>query len=556
MDQRLQSTSRCGLARGVPFLLTCALAAGAGSSAQTLVHSGPYASSGGGAYKNVVRDAGGDLLCLLVSEDTQGNRPLLLRRSTDGGSSWVDEPVVLNDASSGMNPPDPTGNSAIAIDDRGILHVLWGNYVYPSNYRQYYRNYDPASGGLSPIIDITAMLGASTTARTAAMDITVDAGGTVWMVGHGPSSWTERLVKSDLPYAAGFTFTDLGNISESASAQNARLCVDVLGRIHCSYYRNQSPGLYEHRIYDPASGWGSGFVLGNSSPENDYYGGLAADFLGNVHALYAVDSSSSSALWNFRYRRWDAASGWGPETLLFSATAAQHTGIANYKIFALACDEATGDAYAVYRDLASGGSLRMAQKGLADSAFINMPDLAPPNAGQHAYYVPTLRGTLFPLFNNTGQDLDVTWQYRASPGNPPYALFFQRVAGSARVSITLGGPAVIGTTTSVNLFSALDPSGTYICGFSGANSPGIPLPDGRVIPLRVDLILVGSLNQSNQIFLNTLGILDSAGGGTVLFVVPGDPTLVGATVHAAFIVIDPSTGVIGSLSPGLPIQIQ
>ena len=43
---------------------------------------------------------------------------------------------------------------------------------------------------------------------------------------------------------------------------------------------------------------------------------IAADALGNVHALYVMDALSPTT-WKFRYKRWDSVNGWSPEVVLF-----------------------------------------------------------------------------------------------------------------------------------------------------------------------------------------------------------------------------------------------
>ena len=400
---------------------------------QVVLHSDPYATSGGSAYKNVVRDSAGRLHALSVRETPAGDRELILHSSEDGGTSWVQDPFVLNDATSGLNPPNATTNCALAIDGGGLLHIIWGRYYYPSYYQQYYRNYDPVTGNASAIVNLSDTTGAVPTSRTAAMDLTVDADDTVWLAAHGPSSWVERLLRSTMPSAADLTFEDIGNISPGNSAQNSRLAVASDGRIHCSYYRNVAPGNYEHRIYDPSlQSWEPATTLGNTIAPNDYYGALSADLIGNVHALFVVDATSGSTLWQFLYRRWDATSGWGDPVTLFEATTDQQSGIANYRIFALACDEMTGDVSAVYRDLSNGAPLRLAEKGLTDSAFSFVEDLQPASSGLHEYYVPTLRGTLYPDFNRTGSNLHITFQNRPAPA-PPFSFVFQTTGAGPQI---------------------------------------------------------------------------------------------------------------------------
>ena len=402
-------------------------------STQVILHSDEMASSGSNTAHNIVRDGDGDLHCASLERNAAGEMALIVQSSTDGGATWDLQPPILNDGDSGLFDPNPATQCSVAIDDQGILHLLWGCYIYPSYYRQFYRRFDPGTGDRSDIVEISVLTGAPLTSRTAAMDIVVDSENTVWICGHYPSSWVEHLLRSDQPYASDDAFTDLGAISPTASAQNTRLAVDASGQIHCTFYRNIGPGQYEHRIYDPITGWQPDtFVLGDTSGSNDYFGWVSTDNLGQLHCAYVIDSTAGSPLWKFRYRIWDEISGWSDETILFDANSDQFTGISSYRIFNIGCDEETGTVHAVYRDLAAGGALVLATKLPVSPEFEVIAQLQPTTLGEHAYIYPTVRGTLYPAFNNTSLGLDITYQRRDVPGTPPYSLVYQDASqGSA-----------------------------------------------------------------------------------------------------------------------------
>ncbi|MCA8961853.1 MAG: hypothetical protein KDC38_15115 [Planctomycetes bacterium] len=408
-----------------------ALAVGPRSLAQsTVVQTDPVAGPGSSAHQHVVRDSTGGLHLLSIFENGAGERELRLYHSTNGGSDWSLDPLLMNDDTSGLIAPNPTNVCAIAIDSQDRLHLTWASYYYPSNYQQYYRQVEPGTSTLSAIVDVSAITGAVATNRTAAMEVTVDSNDTVWLVAHAASSWVEHLLQSDLPFAADLAFSDVGAISPSASAQNSRIAIDTAGRVHCSFYRNTGSGNYEHRIYEPGVGWGASTVIGDTTPTNDFYGSLAADALGNVHALIALNTGTGDD-WLFQYRRWDEVAGWDAPVDVMLAPPLAYDGIANYRIFALACDETTGRAQLALRDLVNGGPLVLLAKELADAGFSVVQELRSATLDAHAYYLPTIRGTLYPENNRTGSTLDLTWQERPVPGVPPYELRFQRVGGGA-----------------------------------------------------------------------------------------------------------------------------
>ena len=203
----------------LPRSLALVLIIAAAPPAQNVIQSGPFASAGGSQHKHVVRGPAGSLFALLVSEDTSGNRPLMLQASGDGGATWAPLNVAINDATSGLSGANRTNGCAMAIDGSGTLHIIWGNYYYPQYYQQYYRQYDPLTGTLSAIVNLSTLVGATSVNRTSALNIAIDANDTVWIAAHGLSNWVTRLIRSDQPLAANLAFTDVGAISTSASAQ-------------------------------------------------------------------------------------------------------------------------------------------------------------------------------------------------------------------------------------------------------------------------------------------------------------------------------------------------
>ncbi len=507
----------------------------------------------GPTSKTVVRDAAGTLYAVSVVSNA-GTNSVTLFFSFDDGASWFANPAVVNDATSGLSGSATTltNHCALAIDDVGTLHVLWASYYYPSYYKQYYRQIVPSTSTYSAIVDLSAALGSAVGTRTAAMDIAVDALNTVWIVAHGATAWVERLIGSTTPYASTLAFTTYGAISASASAQTTRIAVDAFNVVHCAYYRNTGAGIYEHRAYTPGTGWGVATTIGNIAAPNDFYGNIAADAYGNVYALIAKDTGPAGT-WQYVLRTRDVAGVWSAETSVFSVTAAQYTGIANYFICALAVDEDSGLVSVVHRDLAGAGGLRVAQKGNLDAAFTYAPnDLTAGSTGLHAYYMPTVRGSLFPAFNRTGGALHLAWTERFPL--PPYNLVFKRHRSS---TLTLNAPAVVGTTTSLAGRSASEPNAAYAAGFALTNVPPIVLPDLRIVPLTDDFLLTLSLTPGNGIFTNTLGLLDAGGNTTVGFAVPAIPALVGFPIYGCLVSADPvdPTG-IGSISPALTIIFQ
>ena len=141
------------------------------------------------------------------------------------------------------------------------------------------------------------------------------------------------------------------------------------------------------------------------------------------------------------------------------------------------------------------------------------------------------------------------------PPNNVYMLNAYSLAAPG--ALTPLGPPAIGSQLGIQLTSPLDAGRPYVCGFAVGSAPGIPLPNGRVVPLNPDWLLALSLMPANPFFLGTLGSLDATGGATVAMMIPPEPLLVGATIQSAFAVGSSSAPWgIGTISAALPITFQ
>lgn len=382
--------------RRLLLLLTAALTATAGSSsAQTSVKIDDDVSFGHtAARKTLVRDATGALHCVFVENLPNGDRAVRLASSFDSGSNWSTDPFIFNDATSSIAGAFPTNTCNAAIDEQGNLHVVWGAYHYPSEFRQYYRRYHLATQTASSILNLTGTFSRPVTVRTDAMGISVDANGVIWIVLQGTGSWEDHLARSTQPYNAAHQFTDLGSISGGYSAQQTKLAVDSQNRVHCAFYRNVPPGVIAHRVRT-GTGWlGASATVSGTGGTNDFYPSLAADSLGAVHLAYMRDAPSSPAA--LEYRRFDGVS-WGPTVAVQSFTSAQTSG-SSLDMTALACEESTGDVLLTYRDYGGAKDQVLFEKPSAASSFTKVHTLLPADTGTNVYIRPGMRGALYPSF--------------------------------------------------------------------------------------------------------------------------------------------------------------
>ena len=136
----------------------------------------------------------------------------------------------------------------------------------------------------------------------------------------------------------------------------------------------------------------------------------------------------------------------------------------------------------------------------------------------------------------------------------PVAEVSTRIPGADLQS--LGIPR-IGTTVNFSISDWTHPGKKYILAMSLGTSPGIPLGDGRVIPLNPGIVFLLSIQGPSLIGLrNSINLLNEQGQGTTYWDIPNVPELNGVTVYAAFVVLDHTLPIpFASMSNAVPIQI-
>ncbi len=124
-------------------------------------------------------------------------------------------------------------------------------------------------------------------------------------------------------------------------------------------------------------------------------------------------------------------------------------------------------------------------------------------------------------------------------------------------TLSTSGAPRIGSTLTFDIAEQTNPGNTYVLAMSLSNT-GIPLGDGRIIPLGIDLILLLSIQSPLAIGLaNSIGTLPQNGITQATWSIPNVPDLVGLRVYAAFVTISPGApSGIWSISNAVPIIVQ
>ncbi len=127
-------------------------------------------------------------------------------------------------------------------------------------------------------------------------------------------------------------------------------------------------------------------------------------------------------------------------------------------------------------------------------------------------------------------------------------------------TITITGNASIGNTLFLNINDPLNANGAYILSASLGSSPGIPLGDGRTLPLNNDwLFNLVLYNPALLGFVQSVGNLDSQGNGQVIWNIPNLPFFQNLNIYFSFVSLNPNKPglkAITAIAPAVNVTIQ
>jgi len=390
--------------------------------------------------RSMVMDSGGWLYVVYRDTHTDSSTTMIyVARSTDSGVSWDSHWQQITDSSS-YGHDDRIAGCALAIDEFDNLYVVWDRYTYtPTYHATYIRKCTDTR--TSPVWTSIAQV-YSSSIKSNEVGVAIDSCGYIWVLTGGPSNWKATVWKSDSLYARGLTFTSVGCPS-TGSCQNATMCIDKNNNVHLAYYDNSSSNYAIHCYYD-GTDWSPRDGMGNGSTGGrDHNCGMAADDFGNVHILYGNNIGDTHDDWYFKYRLWTPDSGIGAAVDLLTISDTVYPGVANRYISNICCSEITGIAFVLIRDLNEGGSLCLYKKSLTDSAFTLEEEITADNMTNLYYYMPRMRGSIYPDFNNTSIMIDMAWT--EDPSGSSHEPFDRYILSE--------GPALVGT---------FPPSGSWV----------------------------------------------------------------------------------------------
>jgi len=156
------------------------------------------------------------------------------------------------------------------------------------------------------------------------------------------------------------------------------------------------------------------------------------------------------------------------------------------------------------------------------------------------------------IFSDFINNIHFSFSQEVSPGNTE--IYYKR--SFYQPSIFIEGNSSIGSTIKFHIVDPSRSGAPYFLAFAFGNSPGIVLPDGRIIPLNYDDLLLLSLNNPASIGLsNNIGYLNNNGYANVTLAIPNSASLIGATFYAGFITTNTQATQIAGISPAINITI-
>ncbi len=137
--------------------------------------------------------------------------------------------------------------------------------------------------------------------------------------------------------------------------------------------------------------------------------------------------------------------------------------------------------------------------------------------------------------------IDITWPSGASQSL--LAVPAGQILAVEEPSVTVTPAPAAGVVSAVIFRSVNDAGAVYIAGAAFSATPGIPLGDGRVIPLAADPLLQLTLAPGNPLTAGFAGVLPATGSAAGSLAVPSLPGITGVSAVLAFVVADAALSV-------------
>ncbi len=457
--------------------------------------------AGSSANPSVVVDTNNNLH-VVWQDDRDGNNEIYYKKiSPIGNNLTSDIRLTFN--------PSYSGNPKIAVDSNGFLHSIWsdGNYLY---YKKLNNN------GLSVSPDIPVSL-----AYAGDSDIAIDGSNNIHVVwAEGNYILYKKLNNNGINLTSIIQVATVNN-PYSNGASKPSIDVDDSGSVHLSFIQSlccqgyDAKTIYYKKLNNNGINITDNVVVSTSGYFYSTYGSdIAVDGNGNPYITWYQTQVSS------------------PNTVLYAKLATNgsilySTSLASGDTPSIAIDH-NNDVLVAF----SGQTNPTATNSEIKYAKVSNNGLVLTSDKRLTYDISysAQAGIVVDSNNNA----HVVWQENRD-GN--YEIYYKR----SFTPIEIIGSPKIGNAITFKI-SHPDSNGlTYGSVLSLGTSPGIPLSDGRIIPLNYDGAFIYSLYYPQQIGLsNTFGLLNNDGNGEVSWAIPNKLGIVGLNVSLAFISVNQS----------------
>jgi hypothetical protein len=465
----------------------------------------------------------------VVWQDTRdGNAEIYYRKLSGSGNPLTPDLRLTTDAALSWFP-------SVAIDATGSVHVGWTD-ERDSNAEVYYEKLTNA--GVTVVNDQRITIDPTPAgAPSVAPSIAVDPSGSVHLAwGDGRDGNAEiyyrKLSNSGVPLSSDTRLT----VDPAVSWQPA-IAVDLGGFVHIVWMdsRTGNGEIFYKRLDN------NGAALAPDTQQSldaadSAFPRISSDALGLLHLVW-VDQRNGNA--DIYYRKLDPAG--APLTLELFVTSDPGTswfpdvaGDASGRAQILWCDDRDGNFEIYYQKLKGLGATVIDDTRLTQAMGESV--------------LPTNPADLY-------STVQVLWEDLRDTNDEIYH------KGSLRPTVSISGSPSPGGTVGVDLSDSLNPSESYLLGMALGTGFGIPIGDGRNVPLNGDPLFFLSVLSPGLIGLqNSQGFLDTMGNGSALWSIPsGAPGGGVITVYFAFVTLDgalPLPAGLVSISLSAPLTIM
>ncbi len=429
---------------------------------------------------------------------------------------------LTNDIRLTFNPSN-SENPKIAVDTNNNLHLLW----VEGTSSLYYKKLNSNGVSISPDIPVTNSYYPYNSLLD--HDLVIDSGNNIHIVWRGSSGaiYYKKLNNNGINLTSELTIAAYNN-----NYRRPSIDADSIGNIHLTYLQPGSWNIANAILYKKLDNNGNNLTgeiaTTYSWTESFDEPQIVADSNGNLHiSYYRYYTCGSSTCFDVVYQKLTSNGGVVYSNYLGSGSNPS-IAIDNNNNAHIVFNSVAGfmpnpiNSEIKYAKVNSSGSVLVSDKRLTyDTSPSDVADVAV----------------------DSENNIHIVWQDSRDINNE---IYYKR----SFAPINMIGTPSIGSQVTFKISDPNNPNSVYGSALSFGTNQGIPLGDGRALPLNNDGAFYYSVAYPQQIGLsNTFGLLNNNGNGEFYWTIPNNPSIIGVNISIAFISVDASVS-------GFPDQIN